>query len=106
MKKLCIVLFLITRTYILSGRPYRNAIRPFLNKQLGRVKRGILPNALTSEMHSVYENFTNSFCITPHLCTLQLYNETLKRHPSNSPFFPLSCRFLPLYIKLNVSLTF
>jgi hypothetical protein len=47
-------------------------LRPLLNKQLGRIKRGILPNSDTSEYHRVDENFTNLLCIRPHLYSLQL----------------------------------
>jgi hypothetical protein len=68
-------------------------LRPSLTRQLGRIKRGILPNADTSEYHRFDENFTNLFCITPHLCSLELCNEEPQHRPSNSPLSPLSCRF-------------
>jgi len=63
-------------------------LRTLLNKQLGRIKRGISLNADMSEHHRVDENFTNLFWITPHLCSLQLYNVKLKRHSLILTTFP------------------
>jgi len=78
-------------------------LRPLLNKQLGRIKRGISPNADTSEYHRVDEHFTNLFCITPHLFSPHLYNETLKRHPLKLTTLPSVVPFLRLHITLGAS---